>query len=528
MELSRAWLVLGILLLVSCATQKTPTGGAKDEMPPTVIMADPRPMSTEFSAKKIEIEFSEYVQLQNVREQVLISPPLEETPEISLKGSKRLVIDFDEIPLRPNTTYTINLGKAIQDYTEGNVLEENVYLFSTGNFIDTLELRGRLYQAEFNEPCLGCFAMLYPLLPDTSVLKERPHYIAKSDNTGEFLLANLAPGDYRLFGLKDQNNDLLITEGEAFAFHMVNLSPVSRDSIGTELFMFKTSSGEEGLKSFNWDVTGQSLDLVTSSSDSLPVFIGDLTDQIVLLQELDDRKDSLRIWFSPAVESNAELIMNIAGQQDTIQAGRITVDEEEAIPIKEARLQNPDTTLLLKFFKPMAIVDTSLIQVLRDSIPVDTQFDLEDFPFLSLDIDAEWESGRYILELLPGALTDIYGAENDTIQMLVKCPDLTSFGNLFLNLDLEGTSSYEIELLDKSRNLIRSTSSDSSFVWSNNFLAPGEYFLRVYMDQNKDGQWTSGDFESKRLPEPVFMLIEPIVIRANWDVEQDVLIRFRD
>jgi len=527
MELIKSIFILLLISLASCALQKTPTGGEKDTLPPQVSLATPLPMSTGFTAEKIEIEFDEYVQLQNAREQVLISPPLDEAPEISLKGGRKLVIDFLGQTLRENTTYTVNLGEAIKDNNEGNLLEENVYLFSTGDFIDTLELSGSLTRANYGDPCAGCFALLYPDAPDSTVLSERPYYLAKANGQGEFLLSNLAGGEYRLVALDDGNSDLLISEGESMGFMEGLISPLALDTFGVSVDVFQPAGLEKGLKSFDWSIDGRTLSIVTEGLDSLPDLGGEIAGQIAKIEELDGREDSLRIWFLPAIASNDEILFLGPEVTDTLRAGRVTPPEEEKNIIRQSRIPDPESPLELDFTLPIKSIDTSLVKLIRDSLSIPYSIDLSETPIMGVELEGDFKNGRYILEILPGALVDIYGNQNDTLKMAVKCPSIESFGNLSLNLNFEDKGTYLIELLDKNRKVLRSTSTDSSLTWSNTFLNPGDYFLRVFSDLDGNSLWTTGDFQVKRQPEPVYMLLEPIVIRANWDVEQEVEVRFK-
>ncbi|MFN0275133.1 MAG: Ig-like domain-containing protein, partial [Chitinophagales bacterium] len=133
-------LSISLILAIGCANQVTPSGGTKDEIPPTPEKFTPENFSTFFSADEIVVEFNEYFQATDVFNQVVISPPMEKTPDIKVKG-KKLVIKLNSV-LRNSTTYTINFGESIKDITEGNVLENFTYVFSTGSYIDSLTLRG--------------------------------------------------------------------------------------------------------------------------------------------------------------------------------------------------------------------------------------------------------------------------------------------------------------------------------------------------------------------------------------------------
>ena len=93
-------------------------GGPKDEVPPKIVSTTPPNRSTNFTAKEVNIEFDEWVKLENVYKNLLISPPLKERPDFKIK-KKSLVFKIEE-KLLDNTTYTLYLGDVIADITENN------------------------------------------------------------------------------------------------------------------------------------------------------------------------------------------------------------------------------------------------------------------------------------------------------------------------------------------------------------------------------------------------------------------------
>lgn len=201
--------ILTAFLAQHCANAVAPTGGPKDETPPKVVGTVPENRSTNFIGKKIELTFDEYISLENANQNVMISPPLSEKPDIKLKN-KTVIIKFKET-LAANTTYTINFGAAIKDLHEGNQLKDYVYSFSTGDHIDTLCIAGTVLYAEDKKPVEGAYVSLYAAdrdnldsLPMTTV----PNYLTKTDKEGKFSLNGLADKKYLVFALKDANANL--------------------------------------------------------------------------------------------------------------------------------------------------------------------------------------------------------------------------------------------------------------------------------------------------------------------------------
>jgi hypothetical protein len=214
--------ILFLLLLAgfcwNCAQQGTPSGGPKDKDPPVVLGSDPPNYSVRFEAKKILITFDEYIVLDNVNQELVISPPMEEKPEVKLR-KKTIIIQFEEA-LKENTTYTFNFGSAIKDLHEGNKLLNFEYVFSTGDVLDSLSVKGTLrYAKDLTVPHEPITIMLYNDLRDSVPLLDIPLYVGRSDDSGVFSVNNLRADVYKVFALKDGNYNFLFdlpTEEIAF------------------------------------------------------------------------------------------------------------------------------------------------------------------------------------------------------------------------------------------------------------------------------------------------------------------------
>ena len=201
-------LVLVAGILAGCANVVTPTGGPKDVTPPRVTEAKPENRNVNFSGKKIEITFDEYVTLENANQNVLVSPPLTNKPDIKL-NNKTLVIRFKE-ELKPNTTYTIDFGAAVKDLHEGNVFKDYRYTFSTGEVLDTLSIAGVILDAETKKPVEDMQVSLYDCENDSLFdlpTRRAPDYIAKTDKEGKFRVNGLPDKSFLVFALKDVNSN---------------------------------------------------------------------------------------------------------------------------------------------------------------------------------------------------------------------------------------------------------------------------------------------------------------------------------
>ncbi len=199
-------------LLANCANPVAPEGGPKDEAPPIILEMDPPNYSPSFDQERMVVYFDEYVQLKGLNQQLMISPPLSETPRIRTKG-KSVVIDIDE-PLLDSTTYTFYFGDAIVDLNESNPLKNFEYVFSTGTLIDSMAIKGKVTNAFDMMPKEGVAVLLYTLnvdsIPNDSLpILSRPIYVSRTNEKGEFELNNLRNIPYKIIALLDMNSNYL-------------------------------------------------------------------------------------------------------------------------------------------------------------------------------------------------------------------------------------------------------------------------------------------------------------------------------
>lgn len=228
----RKLLFITIILsfVVGCANMNSRyiDGGWFDESPPKVLSASPADKGVNINSKNISIVFDEYIKIDNATENVIISPPQIETAEIKTQGKKIVVALKDS--LKTNTTYTVDFSDAITDNNEGNPLGNYTYSFSTGNEIDTLEVSGYVLDAETLEPTQGILVGLYDAeeAKDDSVFMKKPFLrVARSDQNGHFVVKGVKEGEYKIYALKDQDNNFMLTpnSGEIMAFYDSTVKP---------------------------------------------------------------------------------------------------------------------------------------------------------------------------------------------------------------------------------------------------------------------------------------------------------------
>lgn len=225
-----ALLLFTFALVAACARMGNPDGGWYDETPPRVVGASPTEKATGVKTRKLHIRFNEFIKIENASENVVVSPPQLETPDIKA-GGKSIDIELKD-SLKANTTYTVDFSDAITDNNEGNPLGNYTYSFSTGEHIDTMEVSGWVLAAENLEPVKGILVGLYANLADSAFRTQPMLRVAKTDGRGHFVIRGIAPGKYRVYALQDVDGDYHLTQkGEEMAFNREIIVPSSKPDV---------------------------------------------------------------------------------------------------------------------------------------------------------------------------------------------------------------------------------------------------------------------------------------------------------
>lgn len=217
--------MLSIAVFFGCASIGSPGGGLYDETPPYMKYSRPADGATRVEGNKIVIHFNENIKLANAQEKLTVSPPQEKSPIIQ-SNAKTVTIELLD-SMKHNTTYSIDLGDAVQDNNEGNPLEHFSMTFSTGERIDSMMIGGTLLNAEDLEPVTGAYVGIYPdtmAVADSAFLSRPMLRAGKTDALGGFKILGVAPGQYKLYAVKDGNTNYhydLFTEDIAFLDEVV-------------------------------------------------------------------------------------------------------------------------------------------------------------------------------------------------------------------------------------------------------------------------------------------------------------------
>ena len=558
-----------MLGFMRCANVVSPSGGPKDTIPPIVLQSVPENQTANFHDKEIHITFDEYVTLNNPNSNIFISPPLEKNPEYKLSG-KSLIIKFKEA-LKPDVTYSINFGEAIKDLHEGNVFKNYSFVFSTGENIDTLTLEGKLLQAVDHKPSADFYVMLYADVNDTLSLDSlpyfvKPYYATKSDKEGNFKFSGLKEGDYLIFALKDENSNMrfdLPNENIAFldslvrpihnAQFIMHNDSLSNDSVKQEvnkiepivLYSFleedtvqkllKKEIVEDGLLRFVFNRPAQNVKIEVLES---------LPDTFNILKTYSVNYDTINWYFTPNKDSllfavNYDTLINdttlLSLKPRKVGGKRVKTETvSKSLEIKTNIISgklNPEQDLILTFKEPVTDVmmrDTTWYIVDKDTIINDLNFIRLDSFGLKYKLDKTFTPEKSYKIIVPDSVFYSFkGVTNDTTEFYFKVPELSQYGNIFVNVELpENVPQLIVELLDDKDKFIARQIVDESKKVEFRYLSPKKYKLKAILDKDGNGRWSSGDYGKKLLPEPVYFHKDVFDVKANWDIDLEESWRF--
>ena len=206
-----------MMMIAGCARMGQPDGGWYDDKPPQILATTPEDNGTGVKEKKVVIYFDEFIKVEDATNNVVVSPPQLEMPEIKGAG-KKIIVELKD-SLKDNTTYTIDFSDAITDNNEGNPLGNYTFTFSTGAQVDTMEVSGTILDASNLEPVKGIMVGLYADLEDSAFYTKPLLRVARTDSRGRFIIRGVARGKYRAYALQDMDGDYKYSQkGEMIAF----------------------------------------------------------------------------------------------------------------------------------------------------------------------------------------------------------------------------------------------------------------------------------------------------------------------
>jgi hypothetical protein len=459
-------LFLEFVVTLGCANIVPPSGGPRDSISPVLVEVNPGDSTRNFSANRIVFTFDEYVDVQNAQSQLLVSPAMNVNPDITFRLNTVTVRLRDT--LDPNTTYNIQFGDAIRDYTEGNPIRNFVYTFSTGPYIDSLELRGNVVLAETGKIDTTLIVMLHTNPADSAVVRERPRYVAKLDGRGQFVFRNLPARTFYLYALKDEGGTRrYFNDRQLFAFApdpvvmQGEMEPVTLYAYAVKPAQATGTSGSIGLN-----------------------------------------PGGRRPGSGPTQETRLRFTTNLnENLQDLLSPLEIRFETE---------LRDFDSTQLKLYtdsvFNPAPA--SKVLDTLRKKIIVSTNWKENTAYHLVMERDFAVDSmGKRLLK-------------SDTLSFTTrKRADYGSLKLKFRDLDMNRKPVLQLVI----NNTIYKSIPLPGPEYSAAMMPPGDYEMRILYDENGNGIWDPGIFFGQRKqPEIVKPVERKITVKANWQNDFEI------
>lgn len=518
-------------LITGCASMQSPTGGPKDSIAPVIVKELPKNFTKNFTAKKIEIEFNEFVKLSNEYTEISISPAMDIPPGFRVK-KENLEVEFKQ-ELEQNTTYSINFGKAIADVNESNILKNYSYVFSTGNEIDSLSISGKVINSLTKEKLKDVTVFILPVSQDSLFGRKKASVFNITDTAGTFKLSNLREDTYKLYALLEQGGDRIYNGQDEEIGFLQNPLKLTRDTSGIILQVFKEYPSLFIVKDRRIEGDGR-INLTFNRPITDPTIT--ITEPAAINQsktvEFSLSRDSATVWLPELNFDSIDVVVNSAGKAlDTVTLRRNKRDTYVKSLVASDNLSGskirPGSELILKFSSPIESYQESQITLLEDSIPAKGYQIVKDPNSLrTYRLKYPWKlKKQYALKLAESAFTDVLGTKSKVYTKKFELDVDDNYGSISINVSVpDTTKTYLVQWLNERKEVLRQNSVKKNTLLNYNRYPTAKYLIRVIYDDNANGEWDTGNVKEGKQPEKTWNFDKTISLRPNWDLEENLVI----
>lgn len=574
-----------LIFYTSCANIGNPTGGPKDTIPPVLIKTDPLPASTNFEGSDVRFTFNEYIIPDDIRESLVISPPMKKKPMIKMKG-KTLIVEFQQEP-KKETTYSLDFKDAIADNNEKNPIESFRFAFSTGSTYDSLRVSGVVKNALTQEPVEKALVLLHRKKEYTAFIDSIPDYIGTTNKEGFFMIDNVAPGEYRLYALADADNSLTYnSNAELIAFADSLIIPSAKfvaepDTIvkgldtlvvsghvdffpGTQyLMMFEEEKFDQYLNDSK-RMQANKCDFYFSESLSDSFRINLLKPAVANSNwsfiESNLKRDSITVWLTDTIISNTDSLKfelryealdslnQLKIKRDTVELVYVAPkapkqkkkkdDVPEVQTINLANNINSSAHDLYQKIKieapePLSEFDLSKIRLyvfedtIKTEIPIKVEKDTNSIR--KYFIEHNWDPNtNYLFQIDSAAARNIYGHPSNKTDQKFRTQKEDYYGKIFVTLSgLQGPAIVQLLANDKDEKILQKIQVLGDGRIEFPYLKPEKYLIRIILDSNKNGKWDTGFLADNLQPEHVIYYPKVIKVRSNFEIKEDWAIDYK-
>lgn len=465
--------ILCIIIVYGCANIVPPTGGKKDTTPPKLLSVYPADSQLNIRVTEIEMKFDEFVVLSQAAKEIQVSPVIP-FPVNALVNGKKVKVEIPDSLLRDNTTYRISFGKAIQDLHENNVFANYNYIFSTGDYFDTLLLNGYVLDAATGKPASDVVILIHDISDgDSAVVKKKPTYVISAGSGGTFIVPGLPARAFRVYALKDKNDNLVYDgEEEMIGFVDSVFMPVDSPVAPIELRIFKEIMPLDTL----------SADTVSDANTSSSKFRG----------KSKDKEEDKTFYYRVGV--------------DTTDTAKRTHDITK--PVK------------VTFSQPIDTYDIGQVFLSYDSSGIDVEAEftfLRDTTVETFLLNTSWKPNTvYTLRLLKDFATDTFGNKTVPSKHMFRTKSEDDYGIINIQLTEEYYDpKYLMQVTIDNDTVYQQPITDTLIRLTR--LKPGRYGMRIIVDENRNEKWDTGDLFAKKQPELVIPYDQDVELRAGWE-----------
>ena len=542
-----SWLIIGIISLAlggGCATIASPDGGPRDLKAPKLVGTTPENGARNVATRTITLEFSEPVQLKELTKNLIVAPVIPDENHYKIAEKRNSVSLTYEKPFDANTTYSFNFGDAVVDITESNKAKNVRLAFSTGPELDSGRVAGTVRDLLSGQPVENASVLLYPVADTAGVRRGRPYYLARTEKSGAFSLENLKVGDYDLYALVDKNQSNRYEEGEKIAYLPAPLTVGAGPADSLRLLLTRPDARRplitsqqpelqqlrvaynEGLRSARLaPLTGRAAD---SLGLRLATVLANQGREVQLLRTpaLPEGRYLLAVADSAGNASRDTVTVRFA---DKPAAGKV------ARPAAGYSLEGSPTEvyrqgqLRVRFAVPVLIAPGQAFGTLTaDSTTTRQPLHLPANGRLSPDhteltINLNTKAEKTVTLLLDSTTVQaVTGQSLGFRPQRLRVTEEANTGTLSGTIDTE-YKNYQVQVIDQKNQPVAVLDNPRKTFAFNN-LPAGTYRLRVLIDANNDGVWTSGSPDLRTPPDPVYyypLALPPV--RANWEQEKIAL-----
>lgn len=527
-----------MVYLYGCASISMPTGGPKDNTPPTVVSTSPKQNQINVNTKKIIIRLSEKVDVSKLKDKIIISPYYGDKYEVETKG-KNLIINMKD-SLWHDYTYNINISNGICDITEGNCIKNFDLSFSTGQNIDTLNINGYVTDNYTKARIPNALVALYKENDTLDITKHYPTYLCYTNTYGGFAFSNLKRENYYLYAIIDKKKNMLFDSREEHVGFITNaFSPTDvTDSINLETSrsdlnkpkLLNHRNDTEYRLIFNKGILKYSIDSAT----------------VKLWHELDENKKEIIFYKNELCEDTIKIKMSVtdSSYNDTLYTVKLVMNPPKKFKTYDDIIKNisPKSNYTITDSLPL-IIETKYPVVSAKDSSIIISVDSVSFKYMNLlkDFSTNSANTRFTYTYYRTPKKDmyviipksrIYTNINDTNKYhivkysvfdsknVVKETENENKVNVIINTKVKN---YIVQLLNKENNVVREDFNRNRIDYKE--LDLGKYSIRIIDDENNNKRWDTGNYKTRKQPERIEVYKNIIDIRKNWELE-DVEITF--